>query len=153
VTAAYVVEAWDFNGRRRDAVAGGAATIALPVRKHWTVAFEAIGLRVLAPGKADASVVGLSVFGRLRLAGIHKLALFLEGGAGPSYASIPVPERGTRFNYLLTGGFRVLCPFTARVGGTVSARVFHLSNNGLNGSQHNPDINTLGGHVGIWVRF
>jgi len=81
------------------------------------------------------------------------MTFFVEGGLGASYATVDVPERGTRFNYLLQAGGGVTRRLGRRASVILDLRLFHLSNNSLNGTDHNPDIEALGGHAGILVWF
>ncbi len=148
----YFVEAWNFNGRARDVLAGATAAVSLPIHGRWDANVELAGIRVAQHGP-DAVVGGVFALVRRRLAQRRRMTLFVDGGFGVSYASQIVPERGTRFNYLLEAGGGVSQRFGRRTGGLVDLRLFHLSNNSLNGSNHNPDIEALGGHVGVFILF
>jgi hypothetical protein len=152
LTGLYFVEAWDLNGRPRDLLEGGTAAVSLTVRDGWGAVIELLGTRV-AQRPPSAFVGGLSGLIRKRLAERRQLTFFVEGGFGVSYASLEVPERGTRFNYLLQGGGGVIRGLGRRASVILDLRLFHLSNNSLNGSDHNPDIEALGGHAGILVWF
>jgi hypothetical protein len=90
---------------------------------------------------------------RRQIAASGLTVFFVEFGGGVSDATAPVPERGTRFNYLLQGGGGLSWPLGSRTGFIVDLRLLHLSNNSLNGRDHNPDIEGLGGHIGLLVRF
>lgn len=154
LTAVYFVETWDFNGRAREALAGGTAAVSVPIgRSRWSVLIELAGLRAAAPRSPDALVAGPSVFARRRLGSYRATIFFAEIGAGPSYATRAVPDGGTRFNYMLQAGAGAMGPIGGRAGAIISLRHFHLSNNSLNGPSHNPDIQALGGHIGVWIRF
>jgi hypothetical protein len=148
----YFVEAWDLNGRPRDFLEGGTAAVSLPVRDGWGVVIELLGMRV-AQRPPSAFVSGLSGLLRKRLAERDRTTFFVEGGVGASYATVEVPERGTRFNYLLQAGGGVTHRLGRRASVLLDLRLFHLSNNSLNGRDHNPDIEALGGHAGILVWF
>jgi len=148
----YFVEAWDLNGRPRNVLAGGTAAVSLPLRDGWGAVIELLGMRV-AQRPPSAWVGGFSGLVRKRLAERDRMTFFVDGGVGASYASVEVPERGTRFNYLLQAGGGVTHRLGRRASVMIDLRLFHLSNNSLNGPDHNPDIEALGGHAGILVWF
>jgi hypothetical protein len=64
-----------------------------------------------------------------------------------------MPERGTRFNYLLQAGGGLSRPLGRRVDFIANLRLLHLSNASLNGPAHNPDIEAIGLHAGVLVGF
>jgi len=152
LTGLYFVEAWDLNGRPRDFLEGGTAALSLTIRDGWGAVIELLGMRV-AQRPPSALVGGLSGLVRKRLAERRQTTFFVEGGLGASYATVEVPERGTRFNYLLQAGGGVTHRLGHRASVILDLRLFHLSNNSLNGPDHNPDIQALGGHAGILVWF
>jgi hypothetical protein len=152
VSGVYFVEAWNFNGRRRVFVEGGTGAVSVTIRDGWAVAVEMAALRI-DQRRRDAFVGGLSALMRRRLAERRGMTFFVEGGVGASGATTFVPEHGTRFNYLLQGGGGVAMRLGRHIGGIVSARLFHLSNASFNGPSHNPDIEALGGHIGIFMTF
>jgi hypothetical protein len=152
LTGVFFSEAWDFNGRFGAALAAGTVAVALPVHGRWTVVLEGLAMDV-DERRSRALLGGPSVLVRRYVAGSARTAWFITGGAGVSYASHPVPDHGTRFNYLLQAGGGVVRQFRPHVGGILDLRLFHLSNNSLNGSAHNPDFEALGGHVGLCIRF
>jgi hypothetical protein len=108
---------------------------------------------LVAQRPPSAFVGGLSGLLRKRLVERDRTTFFVEGGVGASYASVEVPERGTRFNYLLQAGGGFTHPLGRRASFMLDLRLFHLSNNSLNGRDHNPDIEALGGHAGVLVWF
>ena len=148
----YFVEAWDLNGRPRDSLEGGTAAVSLGFRDGWGAVIELVGMRV-AQRPPSALVGGLSGLLRKRLAERDHMTFFVEGGVGASYATVEVPDRGTRFNYLLQAGGGATRRLGRRASVMLNLRLFHLSNNSLNGPDHNPDIEALGGHAGILVWF
>lgn len=152
VYGGYLVESWNFNNRPRVKLAGVSAIGSTTLGDGWGLAVEALGTNVRQRGP-NAFVGGMLVMVRRRLAQSRSVVLFVEGGVGASYSSVIVPEQGTRFNYLAQGGIGVARHFTPHLGAIVTARVFHLSNASLNGSAHNPDIEAVGGRVGVFVTF
>jgi hypothetical protein len=153
LTASYLVEAWDLNGTPRDRLAGGSAAVSLPFRESWAAVIELLGAQVVRQTPPDATLVGLLALVRKRLTDSQRLSFVVEGGLGASYASVEVPDRGTRFNYLLEAGAGVSHPVGRRTSLLLKIRLLHLSNNSLKGRDHNPDIQGLGAQAGIAVRF
>jgi hypothetical protein len=148
----YFVEAWTFNDHRWVTLPGNTAVISGSRGKGWGVALEVLDTSVKQAPR-DAFVTGLSLMLRRRLVDYRRMVLFADGGLGASYATAIVPRRGTRFNYLVQGGLGIAIHLGPQVGAMVSLRWFHLSNGSLNGSSHNPDIQALGGRVGMFVTF
>lgn len=152
LTGIYFVEVWNFNGRLPDAFQGGSVAVSLPVYGSLSGVFEVVASRTRQQGP-DAFHAGGSALLRRWFGARDRTTFFVEGGFGVSYATAAVPLNGTRFNYLLQaggGGTRRLGP---HAGFIINLRLFHVSNNGLNGSAHNPDVESLGGHVGMFVAF
>ena len=153
LTASYLVEAWDLNGTPRDRLVGGSTAVSLPFRKSWAAVSELLGARVVRQTPPDATLVGLLALLRKRLTDGQHLSFVVEGGIGASYASVEVPDRGTRFNYLLEAGAGVWHPVGRRTSLLLKIRLLHLSNNSLKGRDHNPDVQALGAQAGIAIRF
>jgi hypothetical protein len=115
---------------------------------RWTLGVETSLLHVNQQPLGDVFLPALSVMLRWRALRFGDTSLYVEGGGGASYASNEVPNRGTRFNLVSQTGVgfsRALNPQIDLVGGL---RWLHLSNNGLDGSARNPDIQALGLYVG-----
>jgi hypothetical protein len=149
----YLIEAWDLNGTPRDRLAGGSLGVSLPVHESWAAVIELLGMQVVRQAPPDAALVGLSALLRKRLTSGQQWSFVVEGGFGASYASVEVPARGTRFNYLLNAGAGVTRPVGRRTSLLLKIRLIHLSNNSLKGRDHNPDIQALGAQAGITVHF
>src|SRR5262249_29569518 len=133
LAGSYLVEAWDLNGTPRDRLAGGTIGVALPIQESWAAVIELLGSHVARQRPPDATLVGLSALLRKRLTDGRHLSFVVEGGIGASYASVEVPDRGTRFNYVLEAGAGVTQPLGRRIGLLLKFRLLHLSNNSLNG--------------------
>ncbi len=146
------VESWDFNNRPGITPRGGTIGLTLPMRGRWVQVVELTGTRAVQR-PPSAFIGGLSWLARREMLRRGGLTLFAEGGVGASYATHIVPPNGTAFNYLLQAGGGFTERFTPRTGFILSLRLFHVSNNSLNGSAHNPDIEGLGGQVGVFLRF
>jgi hypothetical protein len=149
----YLVEAWDLNGTPRDRLAGGSIGVSLPIRESWAAVIELLGTHVVRQKPPDAALVGLLALVRKRLIEGQHLSFVVEGGIGASYASVEVPDRGTRFNYLLEAGAGVTRLVARRTSLLLKFRLLHVSNNSLKGRDHNPDVQALGAQAGIAVRF
>jgi hypothetical protein len=148
----YVVEAWNFNGRRKTTLPGVAMVLSAARGNGWGMALEILETSVKQT-PPEAFVSGMSVMLRRRVVDYRAVEVFAEGGVGASYSTAIVPERGTRFNYLVQAGLGVATHLGPHVGTIVAARWFHLSNASLNGPSHNPDIEALGGRIGLFVTF
>jgi Lipid A 3-O-deacylase (PagL) len=148
----YFVEAWNFNGRQRVTLPGVTAVFSTSYANGWGAALEALGTSVKQPGP-NTFVSGVSAMLRRRVVRYRSVVIFVEGGVGVSYSTAVVPARGTRFNYLLQGGCGMATHLAPHVGAMVSLRVFHLSNANYNGPSRNPDIEALGGRLGLFVVF
>jgi hypothetical protein len=61
-----------------------------------------------------------------------RVITFLQGDLGISYTAIATPPRGTRYNYLATGG-GVLIRVKPRVHVVSTLMLTHISNGGLRG--------------------
>ena len=64
-----------------------------------------------------------------------------------------MPDRGTRFNYLLEAGAGLTQPVGRRTSLLLKFRLLHVSNNSLKGPDHNPDIQAVGAQAGVAIRF
>jgi lipid A 3-O-deacylase PagL len=153
LTGLYLVETWDLNGTPRDRLAGGSIAVSLPIHESWQASIELLGAQVVRQTPPDAALVGLLGLVRKRLTNGQHWSFVVEGGLGASYASVEVPDRGTRFNYLLEAGAGVTRPVGRRTSLLLKIRLLHLSNNSLNGPNHNPDIQGLGAQAGMAMRF
>lgn len=148
VTSGYYVEAWDSN-EGTEHLAGIQAGIDNRLWRGVALRGEAIVLRVRQQG-SDTWLRGATVAMRVRRA--STMPLFLDIGAGLAKAGEPLPPTGTRFNYLLVAGGGVEVPWST-LHVTAGARWLHVSNGGREGNARNPDIQTLGGFVGVGWRF
>jgi hypothetical protein len=82
-----------------------------------------------------------------------RFSMFLEFEVGVSETDTPVPPRGTRFNYLATGGAGTTIRIRRGMHVLTGLKWVHLSNNGLAGRDRNPDIEAVGPHASVLVRF
>jgi hypothetical protein len=145
-------EAWNFNEMRED-LYGGTLALGYGFGRRWAIVLEISTLRVTQVLIRDAWLSGVSPLLRWRVAGSDRWTFFIEAGPGVSYADTPVPFRGTRFNYLFQTGPGVTRLVSGRAHLAGGLRWLHLSNNSLAGRDRNPDIQALGGHLGVLVTF
>jgi opacity protein-like surface antigen len=82
-----------------------------------------------------------------------RFRVFLEFEVGVSEADTSVPPRGTRFNYLALGGAGTTIELVRGVHFLTGLKWIHVSNNGLAGRHRNPDIEAVGPHASVLVRF
>jgi hypothetical protein len=151
LTASHFVESWNFNGSR-EVLSGGAAAVPFIERRRWSALVEVRFMRVGQRSK-DAYVGGVSALARRIVRQRGRKTVFIEGGLGASYGTVPVPDRGTRFNYLVQAGVGGMFSVSPRVDLVADVRVLHLSNLSLAGRNRNPDIQALGGQLGVVMRF
>jgi hypothetical protein len=145
-------EAWNVNRNRESLVDGDAAVWwCFADRAMLSVEFHA--MRVFQHPERAAFVNGLTPVLRWQLLDRPAWLLFLEGGPGISWSDTVVPPRGTRFNYLLVGGGGLMRRLGPQVHALLGARLLHISNNGREGRDRNPDIEAIGGYAGISVGF
>jgi hypothetical protein len=101
----------------------------------------------------DTRVLGLTGGLRARVYRNGRASAFLQFDMGMSDAAIAAPPRGTRFNYLASGGVGALVRLNSRLHLVSSFDVFHISNAGLKGPDRNPDIESIGPTLGLLVGF
>jgi hypothetical protein len=146
-----LVEAWNLNAGREwllDATASiwwaYANDVALGVEFRHTRIYQAT---------PNAFLQGLSPLFRWRYLDRGSWGMFMEVGPGISWSDIETPPAGTKFNYLFQGSTGVL----GRVGRNIHAfgafRFLHVSNNGREGKNRNPDIEAMGGFGGVMLTF
>jgi hypothetical protein len=101
----------------------------------------------------DTRILGLTCGLRARMHQRGRASTFLQFDIGISDAAIAAPPRGTRFNYLASGGGGVLVRLNSRLHLVASLDVIHISNAGLKGPDRNPDIESIGPTLGLIVGF
>ncbi len=140
-------ESWDLNVFR-ERLAGASASAFRQLTPRWAIGIETNLLHVRQDPLKDVLLPAVNVLARWSALQLGKTVLFIEGGGGLSYASGLVPYEGTRFNFVSQTGVGLLRPVSPRVDLLGGARWLHVSNNGLDGSRRNPDIQALGFYVG-----
>lgn len=151
-TTTAVFEAWDYN-LSEEWFGGGSVALWYFVLDGLAVGVEATFVRVNQDAFPDSLLRGVSEKVRWHFIDRRQASLFAEAGIGASWSRQPVPRRGTKFNYLLHAGGGTTARLSRRTDLIVEIRWFHVSNNGREGRNRNPDIQALGGNIGILVRF
>ena len=147
LTGEFFLEAWDLNLYKEQLI-GGAITLSRQMTPNWTLGVETSLLRVNQEPIGDVFLPALSLMLRWSAFRVGETSVFLEGGGGASYASDEVPNRGTRFNLIFQSGVGLARPLSSRIALVGGLRWLHVSNNGLDGRDHNPDIQALGLYFG-----
>jgi hypothetical protein len=101
----------------------------------------------------NAYLFGVTVGVRGRVYHRARVSAFLEFDVGVSEADTYVPPRGTRFNYLVLGAAGATIRCLPGVHLLASVKWVHISNNGLAGPSRNPDIEAVGPHLSMLLRF
>jgi len=101
----------------------------------------------------DGYVMGATLGVRGRVYRRRHASAFLDFEVGVSEADTPVPPRGTRFNYLVLGGAGATFRLRPGLHVLVGLKWIHISNNGLAGRDRNPDIEAVGPHASLLIRF
>ena len=147
------VETWDLNANGRERLVDGTVSLWWAFTRRATLVVEFHATRVFQDTVRHAFVTGLVPVVRVRALDRGAWQLFGEIGVGPSWSDATVPAGGTRFNYVGLAGLGASHPVARRVDMTAGFRWLHLSNNGREGHDHNPDIQALGGYAAVTVAF
>jgi hypothetical protein len=148
LAGALFVESWNLN-RRRETLQGALFGFTWAPMERLALVAEISGTRVAQAGPRDAFLIGISPLARWRVLDRPRWSWFVEAGPGASWSDTVVPPGGTRFNFLLQAGAGALVRAGDRSRVLLGFRWFHLSNNGRQGRDRNPDIQALGGYVGV----
>ena len=147
LTGGFFLEAWDLN-LYTEQLMGGAISLSRQITPNWTLGVETSLLHVNQEPIGDAFLPALSLMLRWSAFRVGETSVFLEGGGGVSYASNEVPNRGTRLNLVSQTGVGLERRLSSRIGLVSGLRWLHVSNNSLDGRDHNPDIQALGLYIG-----
>lgn len=149
--ASPMIEIWNINEEHEQVLEATAAVwgsfhdrIAVGVEFHHAWIFQQ------APG---AFVQGLSPLIRFRMTKRPTWNWYVETGPGVSWSDLTTPVRGTKFNYLFQSGTGLVRRVGTNGSLLLAYRFFHLSNNGREGKDRNPDLEMMGGYVGWSVSF
>ena len=145
------LETWNYNGSHEE-MFGMRAGIAYGLGKGITL-IAGWPLYYVSQRGVDGSLFGTTVGLRGRIYRYRRASPFLEFEVGLSESDTSVPPRGTRFNYLVLGGAGVTIQLRPGVHLLTGLKWIHVSNNGLAGRDRNPDIEAVGPHASVLVRF
>jgi hypothetical protein len=145
----FLGEAWDLNGST-EWLGGFIAGLDRRVWRGVAIRGEALALRVWQRGD-DAWLGGATIGTRMRWPR-RVVSPVVDVAVGLSQANRPLPPRGTSFNYLAVIGGGIEVPVRP-VFLTVTGRWLHASNNGRDGRDRNPDIQSLGLVFGVGWRY
>jgi len=145
-------EAWNLNNRR-EWLADGMLSVWWRFAKRASLVVEFHATRVFQEPSRDAFVTGVLPVVRVRVRESTFGDLFAELGTGASWSDTEVPERGTRFNFVGIAGLGLSHSISRQTSLTTGIRWFHLSNNGREGDDRNPDVQALGGYAALTLAF
>jgi hypothetical protein len=145
------LETWNYNDNHEEMLAvfpgftyavreGLAVKIAFPLYRVWQRG-------------TDAYLFGTTWGVRGRFTRKARWSAFWEAEVGVSEADTYVPPRGTRFNYVASGGGGLTIRIRPGIHALAGMRWVHVSNNGLAGRSRNPDIEAVGPTVGMLFGF
>jgi hypothetical protein len=147
------VESWNLNDNGREWLLDGAFAIWWAPVNRATLLVEFHATRVFQASLRHAFATGLVPVLRLQVLDRRAWDLFAEVGLGRSWSDTAVPAGGTRSNYLALAGLGVSRRIARDTSAAVGFRWTHLSNNGREGHDRNPDIQGLGGFGAVTVAF
>jgi opacity protein-like surface antigen len=144
-------ETWNYNLSREE-LYGFRAGITYGLGKGLTLVAGSPLYHVSQRG-IDGYALGATAGIRGRIYRRGRLSVFWEFEVGISEADTNVPPRGTRFNYLALGGGGTTVRLRSGVHLLTGLKWIHISNNGLAGRSRNPDIEAVGPHTTLLLRF
>lgn len=144
LSASIFREAWDEN-ERTEWLAGVGAGVDRQVWRALALRAELVALRVQQARVAWLRGFTVGTRARWRRARVQPIA---DVAVGLSHSTEEVPLRGTRFNYLAVIGAGIETA-VGRQRVSLTGRWLHVSNNGREGRDRNPDIQSLGLVVGL----
>ena len=145
-------EAWNLNGSHEWIVDGTFSVWwAYADGKSLVVEFHAAPVFQDRPRMAFVNAI--TPIARCRILDRGRSTMFVEFGVGVSWSDTTVPPRGTRFNYLSVTSLGMTRRLTRQAHAVASVRWLHLSNASREGRNRNPDIEAVGGYVGVSVGF
>lgn len=151
LSTAVMQEAWNYN-EAHEWLFEGSGSMWWAFKKGFAVGIEWQHVRVFQR-TPDAWVQGFSPLFRWRYVERPTWNAFVEVGPGISWSDRATPPRGTLFNYLFQGEAGVMKQLTRSTHAVGAFRFLHLSNNGREGLDRNPDIEALGLRAGIAIWF
>jgi hypothetical protein len=145
-------EAWNLNGNH-EWMFDGTVGVWWAYREGRTFGVEFHAVAVTQERPRNAFLNALTPVFRCRVWQGRRSTMFLEFGGGFSWSDAPVPPRGTRLNYLTMTSAGFTRRLSAQAHAVASVRWLHLSNASLEGRDRNPDIEAIGGFIGVSIGF
>jgi lipid A 3-O-deacylase PagL len=145
------LETWNYNISHEE-LHGLRAGLTYGLRDGLTL-MAGSPLYYVAQRGTDGYAFGATFGVRGRVYRRGNVSVFLEVEVGVSESDTPVPPRGTRFNYLLLGGAGATIRLHPGVHLLAGMKWIHISNGGLAGRDRNPDIEAVGPHTSVLIRF
>jgi len=145
------LEAWNYNGSHEE-LYGLIQGVTYGLRDGLLVIARQ-KLFYVSQRRNDSRILGLTGGLRGRVYRRGRASAFLQFDLGISDAAIAAPPRGTRFNYLASGGGGFLVTLTTRLHLVTTLELLHISNASVKGPDRNPDIEAIGPSLGLIVGF
>lgn len=146
-TGAFLSEAWDYNLSREE-LRGGSLEVRRRAARSWAFGGEILMMSVRQRGD-DGWLAGGGPSVRWTANPAARARVFVDVGLGLSRASVRVPPRGTRVNYLVRTSGGLSRTLSSRTAATIALTWLHLSNASLEGRDRNPDIQAVGVTIGV----
>jgi hypothetical protein len=145
------LETWNYNGSHEE-MHGSRAGLTYGLGNGITL-IAGGSLYYIDQRGIDGCLLAATIGIRGRVYRRGRVSLFLEGEVGASDADTHVPPRGTRFNYIAQGGAGATIRLRPGLHLLAGLKWIHVSNNGLAGRSRNPDIEAVGPHASLLIRF
>jgi hypothetical protein len=145
------VEAWNYNISHEE-LYGLSEGVTYGIRNGLVLRANQ-RLAYVSQRSEDAVLLGLTIGVRARVYRRGRVSVFLQGDAGVSHTAVAAPPRGTRFNYLASGGAGATIRAAPWLHFVATLQVIHVSNAGVKGPSRNPDIEAIGASIGMILAF
>jgi len=150
VLGTFYSEAWGFNGSKEN-LYGGVVSFGYFFLNKLSLNAEMTFMAV-EQYSGNTFLGGISLVFRWHYFTIERFSLFMDAGFGVSGAGDRVPPpSGTNFNFLIHAGLGTTYKLSKHLCLFGNFRYFHLSNGSVFGTDRNPDIDALGGQLGVMI--
>lgn len=145
------IETWNYNTSHEE-LWGIVPGFTYGVRDGLVIA-ASWPMYYVAQRSGDTWAIAATIGVRGRVYRRGRVSVFWEGDVGVSRAEAYTPPNGTRFNYVALGGGGATVRLRPGAHLVTGLRLIHVSNSGIAGRHRNPDIEAVGPHAGVWIRF